>query len=85
LERNNAESDIYKINASGGRRIQLTHNSKYDMYPSYSPNGKKMAYTESRGNAIGGDIYKINAFAGGRTKLTHNTADEAAPSWGSSP
>jgi Tol biopolymer transport system component len=85
LERNNAESDIYKINAVGGRRIQLTHNSKYDTYPNYSPDGKKIVYTASKGNAIRGDIYTINAFAGGKTKLTHDDADESAPSWGSRP
>src|SRR5829696_5626770 len=83
LERNNAESDIYKIKVGGGAKRKLTHN-KYDTYPSYSPNGKKIAYTVSKGST-GGDIYTINAFGGGKTKVAHNTTDEAAPSWGSRP
>jgi Tol biopolymer transport system component len=52
--------------------------------PSYSPDGKKIVYTESKGKA-GEDIYTINAFGGGKIKLTHNSADESAPSWGSRP
>jgi TolB protein len=84
LERNNAESDIYKINAVGGAKTKLTHNNKYGTYPSYSPDGKKIVYTESKGQA-GEDIYTINAFGGGKTKLTHDTNDDTYPSWGSRP
>jgi Tol biopolymer transport system component len=83
LERNNAESDIYKIKVGGGAKTKLTNNNKYDTYPTYSPDGKKIAYTVSKGKAIRGDIYTINAFGGGKTKLTHNNADEFQPSWGS--
>jgi Tol biopolymer transport system component len=85
LERNNAESDICKIKAGGGGKTKLTHNNKYDTYPSYSPDGKKIAYTVSKGNATGEDIYTINAFGGGKTQLTNNDEYETYPSWGSRP
>ena len=87
LERNNAESDIYKINAFGrNAKTKLTNNNKYDTYPSYSPDGKKIVYTVSKGNAaIRGDIYTINAFGGSKTKLTHNNTYDTHPSWGSRP
>ena len=42
---------------------QLTHNNMYDTSPSYSPDGKKIVYTVSKGNAES-DIYTINAFGG---------------------
>jgi len=84
LERNNAESDIYKINAVGGAQIKLTNNNKYDTYPSYSPNGKKIAYTVSKGKS-GENIFTSNSFGGGKTQLTNTKADETAPSWGSIP
>ena len=84
MERNNAESDIYKIKAGGGAKTQLTHNNMYDTSPSYSPDGKKIVYTVSKGNAES-DIYTINAFGGGKTQATNNNANESGPSWGSRP
>ena len=84
MERNNAESDIYKIKPGGVPRTRLTNNNMYDTYPSYSPDGKKIAFAVSKGSA-GGDIYTINAFGGGKTQLTHDNNDDAAPSWGSRP
>ena len=41
LERNNAESDIYKIKAGGGARTTLTHNNMYDTSPSYCPTARR--------------------------------------------
>jgi Tol biopolymer transport system component len=67
---------------SGDGRVQVTNNNKDDNFPSYSPDGKKIAYTGCKGNDHGGDIYTINVGGGGKFRVTHNNADEAAPSWG---
>jgi Tol biopolymer transport system component len=51
------------------------------LHPSYSPDGKKIAYTVYKGNVIEGDIYKIKAGGGGKSKVTNGSG----PSWGSRP
>jgi len=59
-------------------------NNKDDEEPSYSPDGKKIAYTVY--NDSQDDIYTINAFGGGKTQVTNtDNADENVPSWGSRP
>jgi Tol biopolymer transport system component len=77
--------EIYTIKATGGKPFQVTNNNKDDNFPSYSPDGKKIAYTGCKGNDHGGDIYTINVGGGGKFRVTHNNADEASPSWGSRP
>jgi len=72
------------MKVGGGAKTRLTNNNTYDTYPSYSPDGKKIAFAVSKGSAEG-DIYTINAFGGGKTQLIHDDVDEAAPSWGSRP
>jgi len=55
-------------------------NNKDDEQPSYSPDGKKIAYTVY--NDSQDDIYTINAFGGGKTQVTNtDNADENVPSW----
>jgi TolB protein len=86
LERNNAESDVYTINAAGGGgKTQVTSTDNLDEGdPSYSPDGKRIAYSAYKGNAIRGDIYTIKVGGGGKFRVTHtDKADEADPSWGS--
>ena len=59
-----------------GARTRLTHNNMYDTSPSYSPDGKKIVYTVSKGNAES-DIYTINAFGGVRPKPPTTTRTKA--------
>jgi WD40 repeat protein/hemolysin type calcium-binding protein len=37
--------EIYTINSSGGDKFQVTNNNRHDRSPSYSPDGKRIAYT----------------------------------------
>jgi hypothetical protein len=41
------DSEIYTIKPGGGGRFNVTDNGRNDFSPSYSPSGKKIAYTES--------------------------------------
>jgi Tol biopolymer transport system component len=82
-----AESDIYTINARGGDKTQVTNtDNAYEFDPSYSPDGKKIAYTAyNKGNA-GSDIYTINVGGEGKFRVTHTKKkEESDPSWGSRP
>ncbi len=57
-------------------QTKLTNNPAYDMVPSFSPDGSKIAFTSDRdGN---NEIYIMNADGSEQTRLTNNPADDAA-------
>jgi TolB protein len=56
------DREIYAIDPTGGTPFQLTHNNTLDDSPSYSPDGKKIAYTGFE--ATDEEIYTINASVG---------------------
>jgi Tol biopolymer transport system component len=78
-------AEIYTINPGRGGKTQLTHNNTHGYAPSYSPNGKKIAYVGYKGNT--GELYTIDVGGGGKTSLTNTgyNVDEYMPSWGSRP
>jgi Tol biopolymer transport system component len=63
---------IYTINPGGGGKTKVTNGEE----PSYSPNGKRIAYS------AGGGIYTINVGGGGKTKVTNNNkGDDFSPDY----
>src|SRR5215208_8244417 len=58
-----------------GDKFQLTHNDVDEEWPTYSPNGKRIAYTPIEG--VGG-IYSVKAGGGDKTLVAH---DGGAPSY----
>jgi Tol biopolymer transport system component len=83
------DSEIYKINATGGTPVNVTHNKKDDINPSYSPNGRKIAYYRWDENPSGGlnaEIYKIHHNGGTPVRVTNSDSSwDVAPAWGSRP
>src|SRR5919112_1449620 len=75
------DREIYKINAGGEGKVQLTDNDSDDYEPSYSPDGKKIAYSGL--DAPNGDleIYTINSGGGGKVQLTDNNTDDTDPNY----
>jgi Tol biopolymer transport system component len=63
---------IYTINPGGGGKTKVTDGDQ----PSYSPNGKRIAYR------AGGGIYTINVGGGGKFQVTNNNTRDEMPSWG---
>ncbi len=57
--------DLYELPIAGGEAKALTHGAAWDMQPTYSPDGRWLAFTSDRG---GGDNIWIMPAAGGEPK-----------------
>ena len=53
----NANADLYVTNPDGTGQERITNNAQVELYPSVSPDGTKIAYS----NSSDGNIYVINA------------------------
>ena len=72
-------ANIYVVNADGSGQTRLTHSSAGDSEPSWSPDGRRIAFMSFRDG--GREIYVMNADGSGQTRLTHNSAGDWSPSW----
>ena len=74
---NNDTLEIYVIDVDGRNKTQLTHNDVDDGHPTWSPNGKQIAFS-----SMVGDIYQIfivNASGGTAKQLTFSGASHYHP------
>jgi Tol biopolymer transport system component len=72
--------DIWRMSANGTNQQPLTSSSGNDTDPTYSPNGKSIAFLSNRdGNT---DVWLMDATGGSQRRLIANPMkDEYAPSW----
>jgi Tol biopolymer transport system component len=73
-------SGIYTINPGGGGKSKVTDTlMSGDAKPSYSPNGKRIAYSDYDGNDF--EIYTINVGGGGKSQVTNNNTHDFWPAY----
>jgi TolB protein len=79
--------DIYTVKAAGGKPFQVTNTYDKDDYdPSYSPNGKKIAYMSLDDSTSEYELYKVRATGGESFQITHGNYETGLDlSWGKRP
>jgi dipeptidyl aminopeptidase/acylaminoacyl peptidase len=76
---NRSNSDLWLVPADGGEPRQLTASPKHDRHPTWSPDGKWLAFESNRGGDF--QVYVIPADGGEARKLTTIATEATQPVW----
>jgi TolB protein len=67
------------MSGSGTGAVQLTQNTAWDSFPSWSPESLKVAFTSDRDGSY--ELYLYDLTTRTETRLTDNPASDAFPAW----
>lgn len=70
---------LYRLPAGGGTAVQLTHGSSYNTDPSFSPDGRFLAFVSDR-DGSDGNLFLLDIAAGAVSQLTREFR-VASPAW----
>jgi Tol biopolymer transport system component len=71
--------EIYTMRPDGGDLTRLTRNATFDAGPTFSPDGKRIAFVSHRDGNY--EIYLMNADGTHPHRLTHNGAEDREPAF----
>jgi len=75
-------SEVFVADTDGSNEINLSQNAAFDGWPSWSPDGKTIAFSSNRsGPANVGQIYLVNPDGSGLRQLTTGPRSFVQPSW----
>jgi len=74
-------SEIYTCNADGSNEQKLTTTSSNETFPSYSHDGRKIAFSVDTGTSNSWEIYVMNADGTGLIRLTNNNSFDGMSWW----
>ena len=75
-------TEIHVMDADGGNQQRLTANRQTEWFPSWSPDGERIAYASDRkGDFENFEIYVMDADGGNQQKLTNHRDYDWQPSW----
>ena len=77
--RTGADFDIFVLAVGSPTLLQLTDNSADDVYPTWSPDNRKIAFQSYRDGQP--DIYVMNADGSSQTRLTSSPEYDGQPAW----
>jgi Tol biopolymer transport system component len=82
----NLADELYVMNADGSHRRRLTRNSTFDGFPTWSPDGRRLAFSRFASSAPGKpitlDIFTMNASGGDEQRVTATaSAHESQATW----
>ena len=86
-DRDGTVGDIYVMNADGSTPARLTNIPRSNTQPSWSPDGRQIAFTGTRRvglTELDINIYRMNADGSAQTQLTHNgfpNIGDQDPAW----
>jgi TolB protein len=78
----NRSGDLYTLRPSDGKTLRrLTRNEGLNTQPSWSPDGKEIAFASDR-NGVENDVYVMKANGSGQTDIASLAGDDShSPSW----
>src|SRR5437660_7557813 len=71
--------DIWVVEAIGGVARPVTMHEKHDIYPAFSPDGKKLAFSSNRHGSY--DVFCVPVQGGKPARLTFDSADDIVNDW----
>jgi dipeptidyl aminopeptidase/acylaminoacyl peptidase len=82
--RNGVQGEIYVMHPDGAGQRNLTRSQYSETCPSFSPDGRRIAFSSIRDrvpNEVNFEIYVMNADGSNQTRLTQNTKFDHSPAW----